>query len=307
MTRADSLLHRVRAVLMCAALFTVGTLWAPGPAHASACTGGSGVSVVVDFGQYGGVQAGCAPDPGNGLSALSQAGFQVTLVTGQAFVCRIDGAPPAQDDSCARTPPETAYWSYWQAAPGSRSWAYSGQGAGSTQPAAGATEGWAFGAGTPPRMAPPVNTAAPPPPPPKPPPPPPPLPPPAGSTRPPPPAPDPTGAPRQDPNSTTTSRAPGGGGPGSTAGPPAPGPAPPTSSASPGSATGTTTDTTTAPATTGGRSDAAAAGSSAPNEVDVEGRSTDTDDTGAPWGVLIAGMVAAALTGGAYWQIRRRP
>ncbi|MBA2417203.1 MAG: hypothetical protein H0V64_15225, partial [Geodermatophilaceae bacterium] len=152
-------------VLLCTALFTASTLWAPGPAQAAACTGGSGVTVVVDFGRYGGVQTGCAGDPTNGLSALSQAGFSVALVTGQAFVCRIDGVPPAEDDACVRTPPETAYWSYWQAPPGGGSWTYGGQGAGNSQPVDGATEGWAFGPGAPPGIAPPVNTAPPPPPP----------------------------------------------------------------------------------------------------------------------------------------------
>ncbi|MBA2388794.1 MAG: hypothetical protein H0V67_00950, partial [Geodermatophilaceae bacterium] len=142
-------------VLLCTALFTASTLWAPVPAEAAACTGGAGVTVVVDFAQFGGVEVECAGDPTNGLSALSQAGFAVALVTGQAFVCRIDGVPAS--DPCVRTPPETAYWSYWQAPPGASSWTYGGQGAGSTQPADGATEGWAFGAGTPPGAAPPVN------------------------------------------------------------------------------------------------------------------------------------------------------
>lgn len=283
------------------ALALIGLAWTvglglPSAAEASGCSGGVGVSVVVDFGQYGGVQTGCAPDPTNGFSALSQAGFSVVQPTmAPGFVCRIDGAPPAEDEACVRTPPATAYWSYWQAAPGGTSWTYSGQGAGSSQPMQGGTDGWAFGAGAPPGLAPPVNTSA------APPPPPPPPRPTSTSSRPPAPAPAPaegggggaTASRVPDP----TEAAPGSGAPGTGSGAPPAGATSGPSATATASAAGSTEATPTEAAqaaTTGGRP-----ASSAADPLDPTGHN-------APWGVLLAGAVAMALAGGAFWQVRRR-
>lgn len=141
-------------------------------AVAAAC---SGVTVVVDFGSLGGARTGCfAGDPASGLAALSGAGFSYAFVPRQpGLVCQIQSAP----DPCNGAPTH-AYWSYWYAQPGG-SWVYSSTGAAVRDPAPGGVEGWAFGAGAAPGLAPPA--AAPPPAPPAPPPPPPPPPvPPAG-------------------------------------------------------------------------------------------------------------------------------
>ena len=126
----------------------------PATAEAAACSGTSGVTVVVDFGSLGGgVSTRCAPgDPSSGVDALQRAGFVVTPVNGEAFVCRIDGKPA--EDRCMVTPPSTAYWAYWHAKRGG-SWTFSSAGAGTYNPAPGTVEGWAFGASRKPSVAPP--------------------------------------------------------------------------------------------------------------------------------------------------------
>lgn len=130
----------------------------PQPARAAACTGTSGVTVVVDFTAFGGsTEVECAlGDPTTGIAALQDAGFTVTGTQrwGLAFVCRIDGLPTPAADPCYNTPPANAYWSYWHAEPGG-SWTYSSQGASSYDPAPGTVEGWAFGSGDAPSIPPP--------------------------------------------------------------------------------------------------------------------------------------------------------
>ncbi|GAA3214985.1 hypothetical protein ACFO1B_14220 [Dactylosporangium siamense] len=130
----------------------------PAPAHAAACTpAASGVTVVVDLTPFGGsVLKNCyAGDPPTGLAALTGAGYTVTGTQrwGLAFICRINGKPTAATEPCVNTPPATAYWSYWHGTPGG-TWTYSSLGASSYNPAIGTVEGWAFGSGSPPTVAP---------------------------------------------------------------------------------------------------------------------------------------------------------
>ncbi|MBM7775613.1 hypothetical protein JOD54_005817 [Actinokineospora baliensis] len=142
--------------LLAAAALVVG---AP-TANAAACES-TGVTVVVDFGSLGGgVQTRCAPgDPNSGLTALAQAGFGYTFPTRQpGFVCRIDNRPGPDIDACVNTPPATAYWSYWHADRGG-SWNYSSFGAANRDPASGTVEGWSYGAGKAPGVAPPAKPA----------------------------------------------------------------------------------------------------------------------------------------------------
>jgi hypothetical protein len=131
----------------------------PAPAaDAAACSGSTGVTVVVDFGSLGGgVQVGCAGgNPGSGLAALSGAGHGYTFVPRQpGLVCQIDSRP-----SPCNGAPTTAYWAYWHASRGG-SWSYSTLGAGGYDPAPGTVEGWAFGAGRRPGIAPPAAPAPP--------------------------------------------------------------------------------------------------------------------------------------------------
>ena len=129
-------------------------------AEAAACSGSSGVTVVVDFGSLGGgVQTGCAGgDPASGLAALSAAGHGYTFVPRQfGLVCQIDARPNPCNGA-----PTTAYWSYWHATRGG-SWSYATAGAGGYNPQPGTVEGWAFGAGGRPGIAPPAAPAPPPP------------------------------------------------------------------------------------------------------------------------------------------------
>ena len=144
------------ALLLLAAGLAVG---GPAPAaEAAACSGSTGVTVVVDFGSLGGgVQTGCAGgNPGSGLAALSGAGHGYTFVPRQpGLVCQLDARPNPCNGA-----PGTAYWSYWHASRGG-SWSYSTLGAGGYDPAPGTVEGWAFGAGRQPGTAPPAAPAPP--------------------------------------------------------------------------------------------------------------------------------------------------
>ena len=122
------------------------------PASAAACSGTSGVTVVVDFGPLGGgVTTRCAPgDPASGLAALTGAGFTYAFVPRlPGFVCQIDVKPNPCNGA-----PSTGYWSYWRAARHG-TWIYSTSGAGSYNPAPNTVQGWRFGAGTAPSISPP--------------------------------------------------------------------------------------------------------------------------------------------------------
>ncbi|USX48912.1 hypothetical protein [Lentzea sp. HUAS12] len=135
----------------------------PVPASAAGC---DGVTVVVDYrGLGGGVQQGCAPgSPSSGVAALTAAGFGYTYASRQAgFVCRINGRPGTDADKCVSASPATAYWSYWHA-PAGGAWTYSNQGAATYVPARGTVQGWSFGAGEQPGIAPPAAPAPPQPP-----------------------------------------------------------------------------------------------------------------------------------------------
>ena len=141
-------------------------------AAADACVGSAGVTVVVDFSAFGqGIRVICVSSvPSTGLGALRAAGFSTTPTQQPGyFVCRINGLPTMDADPCQFTPPSSAYWSYWHAARGG-SWVFSDLGATSYHPEPGSVEGWAFGSGGAPRIAPPAPIAepAPPPPPPQP-------------------------------------------------------------------------------------------------------------------------------------------
>jgi hypothetical protein len=122
------------------------------PANASACSGSTGVSVVVDFTALGGsvVTACDTGTPATGLAALTGAGFSYAYVPRYpGFICTINALPNPCNGA-----PATAYWSYWHASPGG-TWSYSTVGAGSYAPPQGSVEGWAFGAGTAPSITPP--------------------------------------------------------------------------------------------------------------------------------------------------------
>ena len=171
-SRRTGRLARRMATACAVAMFGTATgmvVLAP-PAYAAACDAAeSGVTMVVDFGPLGGgIDVRCASgDPSDGVVALRGAGFSVAGTTrwGDAFVCRINGLPTAAAEPCRDTPPVSAYWSYWHAPRGGL-WSYSQVGARAYNPAVGTVEGWSFGTGNPPGIAPPGAPPAPPPPPP---------------------------------------------------------------------------------------------------------------------------------------------
>ncbi|SDN46832.1 hypothetical protein SAMN05216259_104237 [Actinacidiphila guanduensis] len=123
----------------------------------SACTGASGAVVAVDFGHWGGpVLRSCGGTPTTGYALLNQGGWATTGTQhdGPTFICRIGYAgwhggtqyPTAKDDACVVTPPATAYWSSWYAAPGSNTWTYATSGPTAQHPAPGSVDLWTFGA-----------------------------------------------------------------------------------------------------------------------------------------------------------------
>lgn len=150
---------RMRAAVV-AALTGLALAVPVAPATAAACAQGAGVTVLVEFGSLGGgTQTRCsAGDPSSGLGALRGAGFTPTRAAQEPgyFLCRIDGKPA--NDPCQRTSPADAYWSYWHAKAGG-SWTYGDVGPADYDPAPGAVEGWAFGAGKPPSSPPPPAAA----------------------------------------------------------------------------------------------------------------------------------------------------
>ncbi len=79
------------------------------------------VTVVVDFsGVGGGIDIRCSSGA-TGQQALANAFSYSEIASQPGFVCQIEGAPASD---CQDTPPGSAYWSYWQAAPGG-GWSYS--------------------------------------------------------------------------------------------------------------------------------------------------------------------------------------
>jgi hypothetical protein len=141
-------------VTLIAAFVASLAVWAAAPTStAAAAERCDGVWVVVDaHGAGGSLTSRCARDPATGLDALAEAGHSYSFVPRvPGMVCTIDARP----DPCNGAPAD-AYWSYWTAKAGG-SWTYSSTGAGSRVPKAGEVEGWAFGAGAPPRTAPPTN------------------------------------------------------------------------------------------------------------------------------------------------------
>jgi hypothetical protein len=111
-----------------------GLLVAPRPAYAASS---NCVAVVVDSGSR--VSGKCMTWRAGltGAGALSGTGHSYGFAR-SGLVCSVDGFPAdCHVDS-------THYWSYWHKAPGSGSWTYSNEGAGTYNPRKGETEGWAY-------------------------------------------------------------------------------------------------------------------------------------------------------------------
>jgi hypothetical protein len=145
------------ASLLLAALTVLGA----GPATAAArplseCTATAGVILAVDFGPWGGpLLRSCGSTPTTGYAQLNQGGWHTTGTEhdGPGFICRIGYSgyrddvqyPTPAQQACVQTPPASAYWAFWQAGPGQKSWTYSLAGAVSYHPAPGSISLWVFG------------------------------------------------------------------------------------------------------------------------------------------------------------------
>lgn len=138
------------------------------PAQAAACSGTKGVTVLVQYGDDGPIQVGCATgNPDTGYAALTQAGFRIDFAknNGAGAVCRINNFPAASVESCNAMP--NPYWAYFQGDPVAGTWHYSdwGGGSGASKPVPGEVQGWCYectdAPGKEPRVAPPKNSVAP--------------------------------------------------------------------------------------------------------------------------------------------------
>lgn len=114
------LVHRLLAATLLGVAAGPAALSAP--AHAAACTGGKGVTVVV------GSSVGCdATGGGAAASNFRDAGHQLTYASrAPGFVCRVDGAPAS--DPCVEASPVDAYWGLFWSDGKNGSWTYSSLG-----------------------------------------------------------------------------------------------------------------------------------------------------------------------------------
>jgi len=142
----NTMRHHPSVVWLAGVVVALGAFLVGTPAaQAAACSGTSGVTVVVQFPDW--TEIGCAAgNPSSGFAALTSAGFSLTYAQGNGAgaLCRIDGVPGS--NPCTSMPPANAYWSYWHAKPGG-SWGYASTGGGAYDPAPGSVEGWRFGDG----------------------------------------------------------------------------------------------------------------------------------------------------------------
>lgn len=154
---------RLAAAVLTAAAGAVVPPVLAAPAQASACSAGSGVTVVVDPHQLGGgVQQECVGQSGKASSLFPAAGFPLTRAQRDpGFVCRVSGAPAS--DPCVVTSSSDAYWGLWWSNGTSGSWVYSAYGVdGLSVPDGGSVAfSWDQGAGSaPPGVSAPVTRAA---------------------------------------------------------------------------------------------------------------------------------------------------
>lgn len=116
---------------------------AAAPASAAPCPRGTGVTVVVDGNQLGGLSTSCVPGGGrSAASAFSAAGVAMTYAARQqGFVCRVNGAPA--NAGCVNASPANAYWSLWTSS-GNGAWSYASTGVGGATIPAGGWVAWSW-------------------------------------------------------------------------------------------------------------------------------------------------------------------
>ena len=279
---------RLAGAAAASGLAIAGLVVVAAPASAAACSGTTGVTVVVDTGSS--ISTKCASgDPSSALKALTSAGFSVAYPQQYpgSVVCRINGYPAS--DPCVRMPPAGAYWALFHAKRGG-SWAYSSSGVGSYHPAPGSVVGFRFGSGQQPGIAPPAatKTSAPTP-----------------TKTVPKPKPKPTtAAPKPTTPKATTPKATSGAAPSAQAD--SPSSAPPAKGQATATPSASATASASASPTTSATDTSSASPSETASDLAAAPTSTDADDDGGP-GTLIAGAALVALVaGGAGWAAWKR-
>lgn len=112
---------------------------------------GGSVQLVVDFGAASGLRTIDVRVPnfaGSGWQLLEQAGFDVegTADYPNSFVCRLDGWPTRQMESCGSgASGRNGHWAYWVTNPSlGDGWILSGVGAAAHHPECGQAEAWVW-------------------------------------------------------------------------------------------------------------------------------------------------------------------
>lgn len=285
-------MRRLARLVAAAGLVLAGGLALPGgAAQAAACSGSTGVTVVIDYGSSSTTL--CSPgDPSTAGGALQAvAGVNYVPMYGDGVVCKINGVPSNQ--TCQRMPPASAYWAFFHASRGG-SWTYSSAGVADYNPAPGSVIGFAFGSGGAPSSPPPGASAPAPTPTPSPS---------SSSSRPPAPKPTPKPVgttPARPPSSSTSAGSTSVAGTSSAAGSSVTRPAAAPSTTALGSTTAPSpTDGATSGTTPAG--DATSAGGSA------AAAQPESTDSGSPTTLLAGlGLVGLVGAGAAYLAIRRR-
>ena len=120
---------------------------APAEGAGGRCAPGTGVTVVVDYGQLTDyTELGCDPAGADvaAKTVVPRAGFPLENVSGQPFVCRVKGLPDSSAESCGDTPPANAYWGLFWSDGTSTSWKYSSVGVNDLEVPEGGSIGWRF-------------------------------------------------------------------------------------------------------------------------------------------------------------------
>jgi len=118
------------------------------PAADGACSA-TEVAVQVDFGSLNADQIkNCAPaGPAADALAALDISTEGTADYGDQVVCRVDGLPAPDVESCA-TLPADAYWALWVKADADSEWAYAEEGVATLELDAGQSLGLVYTAGT---------------------------------------------------------------------------------------------------------------------------------------------------------------
>jgi hypothetical protein len=118
------------------------------PVTANGLCEGDGVSIVVDFGtdsELAPIQKCVTNYVGNSWNLMITSGIKVggTSKYPVGFVCRINGIPTKETESCIETPgAANGSWAFYLVE--ANSWEYSSFGASSHASKCGTTEGWRF-------------------------------------------------------------------------------------------------------------------------------------------------------------------